>query len=89
MSVTNVTGSEAIYLDLCNWAVLTIELDEMEISCNSHRHGISIKPSLTLVNLQPACSSFPAVFKFPPYFKHHSKGFDIVIKAANLKLKYL
>ena len=47
MSVTNVTGSEAIYLDQGNWAAVTMEPDQMEISCNSQRHVISIEPLLT------------------------------------------
>ena len=86
MSVTNVTGSGAIYLQQGKWAVITIEPDQMEISCNSHRHVISIEPLLllTLVNIQPACSAFSARFKLLLYFKQYSKGFDIPIKAANL-----
>ena len=85
MSVTNVTGSEATYLNQCNWAAVTMEPDQIEISYNSHRHVISIEPPLTLVNLQPACSAFSARFKLPPYFKQCSKGFDIAIKAASLQ----
>ena len=56
----------------------------MEISCNSHRHVISIEPPLTLVNLQTACSAFSARLKLSPNFKQHSKGYDIAIKTANL-----
>ena len=84
MSLTNVTGSQAIYLDQDNWAVVTVEPDQMESSCNSHRHVITIEPPLTLGNLQPACSSFPAKSKLSLYFKKYSKGFAIAIKAANL-----
>ena len=65
MSLTNVSGSQAIYLDQGNWAVATVEPDQMEISCNSHRHVITIEPPLTLVNLQPACSAFSAKIKLP------------------------
>ena len=84
MSLTNVGGSQAIYLDQGNWAVATVEPDQMEISCNSHRHVIIIEPPLTLVNLQPACSAFSAKLKLPIYFKKYSKGFAIAIKTANL-----
>ena len=84
MSLTDVRGSQAIYLDQGNWAVATVEPDQMEISCNSHRHVITIEPPLTLVNLQPACSAFSAKIKLPPYFKKYSKGFAIAIKTANL-----
>ena len=84
MSLTNVTGSQAIYLDQGNWPDATVEPDQMEISCNSHRHIITIEPLLTLINLQPACSAFSAKIKLPPYFKKGSKGFAIAIKAANL-----
>ena len=69
ISVTNETGSEAIYIDQGNWIVASMEPDQMEISCNSQVHVISIELSLTLVNLQPACSAFSARFKFSPYFK--------------------
>ena len=74
MSVTNATGSKATYLDQGNWAVVIMVPDQMEISCSSHRHVISIEPPLPLVNLQPACSAFSARFKLPPYFKQYSKG---------------
>ena len=84
MSLTNVTGLQAIYLDQGNWAVATVKSDQMEISCNSHRHVITIEPPLTLVNLQPGCSAFSAKIKLPPYCKKYSKGFAIAIKAANL-----
>ena len=84
MSLTNVTGSQAIYLDQGNWAVATVEPDQMEISCNSHSHVITIEPPLKLVNLQPACSAFSTKIKLTPYFKKYSKGFAIAIKTANL-----
>ena len=82
--VTNVNGSGAIYLDQGNWAVVTMEPDQMEISCNSHRHVISVEPPLTLVNLQHAFSTFSARLKLSPNFKQYSKGYDIAIKTANL-----
>ena len=84
MSLINVSGSQAIYLDQCNWAVATVEPDQMEISCNSPRYVITIEPLLTLVNLQPACSAFSAKIKLPPYLKKYSKGFARTIKTANL-----
>ena len=84
MSLTNVSDSQAIYLDQGNWAVATVEPDQMEISCHSHRHVITIEPPLTLVNLQSACSPFSAKIRLPSYFKKYSKGFATAIKTANL-----
>ena len=73
MSLTNITGSKAIYLDQGYWVVATVELDRMEISCNSHRHVITIAPPLTLVNLQPACSAFSAKIKLPHTLRNTPK----------------
>ena len=84
MSLTNVTGLQAIYLDQSSLAVATVIPDQMEISCNSHRHVVTIEPLLTLVNLQPSCIVLFAKIKLPRYFKKYSKGFAIGIKAANL-----
>ena len=84
MSLTNVTGSQAIYIDQGIWAGATVEPDQIEMSYNSHKHVITIEQPLTLVNLQPTCSAFSTKIKLPPYFKKYSKGFAIAIKAANL-----
>ena len=69
MSVSNVTSPEAICLDEGNWAIATVEPDQMEITCTTQKHVISLNPPLTLVNLQPACSAFSSKLKWPPYFR--------------------
>ena len=84
MSVSNVTGPEAIYLDEGNWAIATVESDQMEITCTAQKHVVSLNPPLTLVNLQPACSAFSSKLKLPPYFRKFSQGFAHAIKEANL-----
>ena len=48
MSPNNVPGSQAIYLYQGNWAVATVEPDQMEISCNSHRHVKNHRTTLDL-----------------------------------------
>ena len=58
--------------------------NQMEISCNSHTHVITINPPLTFVTLQPACSAFSSDIKLPPYYKLFSNGFDVASKTANL-----
>ena len=85
MSVSNVTSPEAIYLDEGNWAIATVEPDQMEITCTAQKHVISLNPPLTLVNLQPACSAFSSKLKLPPYFRKFSQGFANAIKEANLQ----
>ena len=84
MSVSNVNGPEAIYLDKGNWAIASMEPDQMEISCTTQKHAISLSPPLTLVNLQPACSAFSSKFQLPSYFRKFSQGFAFAIKEANL-----
>ena len=84
ISVTNVTGSEVVYLDQGNWPIATTEPDQMEIICTALQHAIPINPPITSVNLQPACSAFSSKFKLPPYFRKLSKGFAHAIKEANL-----
>ena len=84
ISVSNVNGPEAIYLDKGNWAIASMEPDQMEISCTTQKHAISLNPPLTLVNLQPACSAFSSKFQLPPYFRKFSQGFAFAIKEANL-----
>ena len=85
MSVSNVTSPEAIYLDEGNWAIATVEPDQMEITCTAQKHVISLNPPLTLVNLQPACSAFSSKLKLPPYFRKLAQGFGNAIKEANLQ----
>ena len=69
MSVSNVTSPEAIYLAEGNWAIATVEPDQMEITCTAQKHVISLNPPLTLVNLQSACSAFSSKLKLPTIFQ--------------------
>ena len=45
MSVSNVTSPEAIYLDEGNWAIATVEPDQMEITCTAQKPCNFIEPS--------------------------------------------
>ena len=46
----------------------------------------SLKPPITLINLQPACSAFSPGVKLPPYFKQFPKGFHVALKSAHLNV---
>ena len=85
MSVSNVTSPEAIYLDEGDWAIATVEPDQMEVTGRAQKYVISLNPPLTLVNLQPACSAFSSKLKLPPYLRKISQGFANAIKEANLQ----
>ena len=86
LAVTNITGPQANYLDQGNWAISVTEPTQMEIKCSDHTHIKTLQPSITLINLQPACSAFSPLIKLPPYFKQYSKGFHVALRAANLHL---
>ena len=58
----------------------------MEIRCPKITQVKSLKPPITLVNLQPACSVFSPGVKLPPYFKQFSKGFHVALKSTNLNI---
>ena len=75
LSVTNITGPQAIYLDQGLWAISVEKPTQMEIRCPKVTQVKSLKPPITLINLQPACSAFSPGVKLPPYFKQFSKGF--------------
>ena len=89
MSISNVTSSEAIYLDEGNWAIATMKPDQMEITCTEQKHVVSLNPPLSLVKLQPACYAFSSKLKLPPYFRKFSQGFAYAVKEANLHLDKL
>ena len=55
----------------------------MEIRCSQVK---SLKPPITFIHLQPACSAFSPGVKLPPYFKQFSKGFHVALKSANLNV---
>ena len=72
LAVTNITGSQAIYLDQGLWAISIDNSTQMEIRCPNVTQVKSLKPPITFVNLQPACSVFSLGVKLPPYFKQYS-----------------
>ena len=84
LTVSNVTNPEAIYLDEGHWAIATLKSDQMEVTCTTQKHVVSLNPPLTLVKLQPACTAFSSQLKLPPYFRKFSQGFATAIKEANL-----
>ena len=61
----------------------------MEIKCQDHTHVKTIKPPMTLINLQPTCSAFSPQIKLPPYFKQYSKGFHLALQTANIHIPNL
>ena len=86
LTVDNITGPQAIYLDQGLWAISVDKPTQMEIRCPKVTQVKSLKPSITLVNIQPACSAFSPGVKLPPYFKKFSKGFHVALKPANLNI---
>ena len=69
LTVTNITGPQAIYLDQGLWAISVNKPTQMEIRCPKVTQVKSLKPPITLVNLQPACSAFSPGVKLPPNLK--------------------
>ena len=61
----------------------------MEIKCQEYTHVRTIKPPMTLINLQPANSAFSPQIKLPPYFKQCSRGFHLALQAANIHIPNL
>ena len=55
-------------------------------SGKDHSHIKTLEPPFTLINLQPTCSAFSSVIKFPPYFKQYSSGLHVALKSANLHI---
>ena len=86
LTVANITGLQAIYLDQGLWAISIDKPMQMEIRCPKVTQVKSLKPLITLVNLQPACSAFSPGVKLPPYFKQFPKGFHVALKSANLNI---
>ena len=86
LSVTNVTGPQAIFLDKGLWAISVEKPTQMEIRCPKVTQVKSLKPPITLINLQPACSAFSPGVKLPSYFKQFSKGFHVALKSAHLSV---
>ena len=86
LAITNITGSQANYLDQCNWVISVKEPTQMEIRSTDHTNFKTLQPPITLINLQPVCSAFSSQIKLPPYFKQYSKGFQVAPQTANLHL---
>ena len=80
LTVTNITGPQAIYLDQGLWAKSVDKPTQMEIRCPKVTQVKFLSP------LQPACSAFSPGIKLPPYFKQFSKGFHVALKSANLNV---
>ena len=51
----------------------------MEIRCTYHTHVRTLQPPITLISLQPACSTFSPQIKLPPYFKQYFNSFQVAI----------
>ena len=68
LAVSNMDGPQANYLDQGIWAISLTEEAQMEIKCSDHTHVKTVKPPMTLINLQPACC----------------QGFHVSLQAANI-----
>ena len=86
LSMTNISGPQAIYLDQGSWTISVEKPTQMEIRCPKITQVKSLKPPITFIHLQPACSAFAPGVKLPPYFKQFSKGFHVALKSANLNV---
>ena len=73
--MTNITGPQAIYLDQGLWAISVDKPTQMEIRCPKVTQVKSLKPPITLVNLQPACSAFSPGVKLPLILNNSQKAF--------------
>ena len=58
---------QAHYLDQGLWAISFETPILMEVKCKDHSHIKTLEPPFTLINLQPACSTFSSVIKLPPF----------------------
>ena len=84
--MTNITGPQAIYVDQGSWAISVERSTQMEIRCPQVTQVKSLKPPITFITLQPACSGFSPEVKLPPYFRQYSKGFSTAFKSAHLNI---
>ena len=84
--MTNITGPQAMYLDQGSWAISVEKPTQMEIRCPQVTQVKSLKPPITFITLQPACSGFSPEVKLPPYFRQYSKGFSVAFKSAHLNI---
>ena len=63
LAISNITGPQTNYLDQGLWAISVEEPVPMEVKCEDHSHIKTLEPPFTLMNLQPACSTFSSVIK--------------------------
>ena len=89
LAVSNINEPQANYLDQDIWAISVTEETQMDVKCSNHTHVKTIKPPMTLINLQPACSAFSPKIKLPAYFKPYSQGFHVTLQAANIHVPTL
>ena len=69
VSIHNITGPQANYLDQGLWAISVETPIPMEIKCEDHSHVKTLQPPITSTNLQPACIAFSSTIKCPSYFQ--------------------
>ena len=86
VSMYNITGLQANYLDQGLWSISVVTPIPMEIQCGDHNHVKTLQTPITFINLQPTCSAFSSTIKLPPYYKQYSKSFHIVLKSPNLHI---
>ena len=85
LSIANIIGPRAIYLDQGSWAISIEKPTQMEIRCPQVTQVKSLKPPITFITLQPECSGFSPEVKLPPYFRQFSKGFHVAFKSCTFK----
>ena len=84
--MTNISRPQAIYFDQGSWAISIEKATPVEIRCPQVTQVKSLKPTITFIHLQPACSAFSLGVKLPSSFKKFSKGFHLALKSANLNV---
>ena len=86
LTMTNITGPQAMYLDQGSWAISIEKSSQMQIRCPQVTQVKSLKSPITFITLQPAFSGFSPEVKLPPYFRQYSKGFSIAFNSAHLNI---
>ena len=89
LTVSNINGPQANYLDQGIWVISVTEETQMEVKFSDYTHIETIKPPMTLINLQPVCNAFSPKIKSPPYLKQYSWGFHVTLQAANIHVPTL
>ena len=89
LALDNITRPQAHYLDQGLWVISVATPIPKEVKCEDCSHIKTLEPPFTLINLQPACSTFYSIIKFPPYFRQYSSGFHVALKSANLHIPNL